>query len=104
MAEAADGREAVAAYLEHRPQLAILDITMPGVQKPHCRPWWSWNACWITLSEPSGFAMPSMVVTSRPSQSTANIRQEFTELPSTRIVQVPHCAMPQPNFVPVRPA
>ena len=23
-------------------------ITMPGVQKPHCRPWFVWKAAWMT--------------------------------------------------------
>lgn len=30
VAEAADGQTALAQYLEHRPTLAMLDITMPG--------------------------------------------------------------------------
>jgi two-component system chemotaxis response regulator CheY len=31
VAEAADGEEAVLRFLEHRPDLVMLDITMPGV-------------------------------------------------------------------------
>ncbi len=37
-------------------------ITMPGVQKPHCRPWHSLKAACIGCMVPSGWAMPSMVV------------------------------------------
>ena len=37
-------------------------MTMPGVQYPHCRPWFSMNACCIGCSVPSAAARPSMVV------------------------------------------
>ena len=30
----------------------------PGVQKPHCRPWHSWKACWTGPSSPSGSQQP----------------------------------------------
>ena len=38
-------------------------ITMPGVQKPHCRPWFSMNACCIGCSTPS-FTLDSTVTPS----------------------------------------
>jgi hypothetical protein len=38
-------------------------ITMPGVQKPHCRPWQARKAACIGCSVPSAAARPSMVVT-----------------------------------------
>jgi signal transduction histidine kinase len=41
-------------------------MTMPGVQKPHCRPWHSLKAACIGCMVPSAFARPSMVVTSAP--------------------------------------
>src|SRR5207253_11072928 len=40
------------------------DITNPGVQNPHCRPWHSWNACCTGCSGAWSRARPSMVVTS----------------------------------------
>src|SRR5512133_3713798 len=75
---------------------------MPGVQKPHCTaPCATKDFCtaWASGSR----ARPSMVVSSRPSQSTANSRQELTERPSTMMVQAPHSPSPQPYLVPVRP-
>src|ERR1700716_2246145 len=48
--------------------------------------------------------MPSMVVTARPCTAPTGSMQERTGLPSTCTVQAPHCAMPQPNFVPVSPS
>ena len=57
-------------------------MIMPGVQKPHCRPWLSQNACWSGCSPPSG-ARPSMVVTDEPSAWTASIVHDFTARPST---------------------
>src|ERR1041385_9010646 len=42
-----------------------------------------------------------MVVTSLPSQSPTMRPHERTAFPSTCTVQAPHCAMPQPNLVPV---
>src|SRR5438270_9909118 len=38
------------------------DITNPGVQKPHCRPWVSWNACCTGWSGAPSAARPSIVV------------------------------------------
>ena len=75
---------------------------MPGVQKPHCRPWWVWKAACTTESEPSGLAMPSMVRTSAPSTSRAKTLQDFTDAPSRWTTQAPHWAVSQPTWVPVR--
>ncbi len=77
-------------------------MIMPGVQYPHCRPWFSWNACWSGCI-PSSPAMPSIVVISRPSAWTASIVQDLTDLPSTRTVHEPHVEVSHPTFVPVRP-
>src|SRR5450759_1003743 len=44
-----------------------------------------------------------MVTTSRSWQSTANMRQELSDRPSTRMVHAPHSPSPQPYLVPVRP-
>src|SRR5512138_1258604 len=55
------------------------------------------------MRSPSGSrASPSMVVTVRSSQSTANIRHAHFERPSTMIVQAPHSPSPHAYFVPVR--
>ena len=69
---------------------------MPGVQKPHWRPWLSQKACWIGLSSPSGLATPSIVLRLRPWACTASIRHERTALPSKRTVQAPHTPCSQP--------
>ena len=55
-------------------------MIMPGVQKPHCSAWFSWNACCTGCSLPSR-ARPSIVVTSPPSACTASTEQDFTLLP-----------------------
>src|ERR1700756_547393 len=47
--------------------------------------------------------MASIVVISRCPSRPIGSTQERTALPSTWTVQAPHCAMPQPNFVPVMP-
>src|SRR5215208_2370935 len=75
---------------------------MPGVQKPHCTAPWATNDC-RTVSACLLFARPSIVVSSQPSQSSANNRHELTERPSTMIVQAPHSPSPHPYFVPVSP-
>src|ERR1700693_2127630 len=74
----------------------------PGVQKPHCTA--PYLVKLFLRASPRGLVTrPSIVTRSRPSQSTANIRQAFTVSPSTRIVQAPHSPSPQAYFVPVRP-
>src|SRR5512145_301380 len=74
---------------------------MPGVQKPHCRPWFSLNACCIGCSVPSGFATPSMVRMSAPSACIATIEQLLIALPFMCTVHAPHWAVSQPTCVPV---
>src|SRR5580704_2115008 len=44
-----------------------------------------------------------MVVTSFPEARDTGVLQERTGRPSRCTVQAPHCATPQPYFVPVRP-
>src|SRR5437879_13883202 len=44
-----------------------------------------------------------MVVTSFPAARDTAATQDRTASPSICTVQAPHCAMPQPYFVPVRP-
>src|ERR1700752_4274994 len=44
-----------------------------------------------------------MVVICLPSAAATGMMHERTALPSTCTVQAPHCATPQPYFVPVRP-
>ena len=38
-----------------------------------------------------------------PAAAATGVLQDRTALPSTITVQLPHWAIPQPNFVPVRP-
>src|SRR5690606_16618564 len=58
----------------------------------------------MTPSEPSGFAMPSIVVTCDPSQAAAKIVQALTLSPSTWTTQAPHWLVSQPTCVPVSPS
>src|ERR1700730_9744370 len=46
---------------------------------------------------------PSIVVMARLPIAPIGNKQERTALPSRCTVQAPHCAIPQPNFVPVIP-
>jgi hypothetical protein len=46
---------------------------------------------------------PSMVVIFFPLTDATGVIQERIGLPSRCTVQAPHCAMPQPNLVPVMP-
>jgi hypothetical protein len=53
-------------------------ITMPGVQKPHCRPWHSLKAACIGCMVPSASAMPSMVVMSAPAAWATSVLHDLT--------------------------
>ena len=48
--------------------------------------------------------MPSMVRISRPSASTASIKQEQTRRSSSVMLQAPQSPDAQPSFEPVRPS
>ena len=76
---------------------------MPGVQKPHCRPWVSRKACCSGWSSSGLSARPSTVCDLVPSAWTASIRQERTGSPSSSTVQAPQTPCSQPTWVPVRP-
>src|SRR6201998_4030811 len=76
-------------------------MIMPGVQKPHCRPWFSRNASCIGCSGAPSAASPSMVLTSCPSAITASVVQDFTALPSRCTTPAPHCEVSHPTWVPV---
>src|SRR5713226_4415901 len=73
-------------------------MTIPGVQKPHWRPWFSWKARWSGCSPSSG-ATPSMVARSWPSAWTASSVQDFTDSPSMRTVHDPQEEVSQPTSV-----
>ena len=77
-------------------------ITMPGVQKPHCRPWQVLNAACIGCSVPSAAARPSIVVTTAPWACTASRLQLLVAWPAMCTVQAPHCPVSQPTWVPVK--
>ena len=81
---------------------SIALITMPGVQKPHCRPWLLAERRLHRMQRAVGLAMPSMVTISAPLACIARMLQLFTALPFMWIVQAPHCAVSQPTCVPVR--
>ena len=50
-------------------------ISMPGVQKPHCRAWLSWK-CRRSSVHHRIVAQPFQRLTERPSDITASVRQE----------------------------
>ena len=75
-------------------------ITMPGVQKPHCRACLSRNASWTGCRSVS-LPTPSIVTISAPSACRASTVQDFTASPLISTVQAPHCVVSQPTCVPV---
>src|ERR1700722_17738793 len=81
---------------------AATDMIMPLWQYPHWGTWLATQAC-CTLFRTPWVARPSMVVICLPTASFTSTPQERIATPSTWTVQAPHCAMPQPYFVPVRP-
>src|ERR1700722_10766446 len=83
-----------------RRTMSTAGMIMPGVQKPHCRPWFSRKASCIGCSF-SPVARLSMVRTSAPSAVSARMVQDFTALPFTCTTQAPHCEVSQPTCVPV---
>ena len=74
---------------------------MPGVQNPHCRAKHSLKPSWTGFRCPWG-ARPSTVVISRPAAWMAKSPQDFTAMPSRRMVQAPQVVVSQPTWVPVR--
>jgi len=74
----------------------------PGCAVAHWKPPCSTNACCSGCSVPSR-ASPSMVVTSFPSTSLSEVRQERTAVRSTTTVHEPQSPTPQPYLVPVSP-
>jgi hypothetical protein len=56
---------------------------MPGVQKPHCRPWHSLKAACIGCMVPSGCAMPSMVVIFAPLTCAGSTLHDLIARPLT---------------------
>ena len=57
---------------------ANIDITKPGVQKPHCEPWQSTIACWTGWSLPSAPFRSSTVSSWQPSSVATNWMQALT--------------------------
>ncbi len=90
---------------------ATMDMTKPGVQKPHCEPCWSTMACCTGCRLPSGARMSSMVRICAPSSMDTNWMHALTarqtrRSPSSRTtstVQAPQSPSLQPSLVPVRP-
>src|ERR1700730_4956231 len=82
---------------------AAADMIWPDWQYPHWTTSRSSQA-FCTLAPTGEAPMPSMVVTARSRTALTGSMQERTGLPSICTVQAPHCAMPQPNFVPVKPS
>ena len=58
--------------------IAYIDITKPGVQKPHCEPWQSTMACCTAWRSPSGLRRSSTVSSWQPSSVATNWMQALT--------------------------
>src|SRR5256884_4949360 len=83
-----------------RSSSALVVISMPGVQKPHCRPCFSVKPSCTGWSLPP-CSSPSTVVIFEPSACTASTVHDFTGLPSRTTVHAPQCEVSQPTCVPV---
>src|SRR5262245_22018227 len=81
---------------------AATAMIMPDWQKPHCGTSRSSHA-FCTLCRVPPAARPSTVVICLPSAADRGTTQERTAAPSRCTVQAPHCAIPHPYLVPVRP-
>src|SRR4051794_35352659 len=77
-------------------------IIIPGVQKPHWRPWQAMNPC-CTGSSTLSCSSPSTVRTSRPPAIAARTVHDLTGSPSIQTTQVPQLLVSQPQCVPVSP-
>src|SRR5262245_3113766 len=86
--------------LPRRCTISTAAMIMPGVQKPHCRPWCSRKASCIGCSLPP-WARPSMLRTLAPSQDAASVVHDLMARPSTWTTQAPHWLVSQPTCVPV---
>src|ERR1700737_724111 len=80
---------------------AVADMICPDWQYPH------WTTSRSTHAFCTAFAArddkPSIVVTCRLATAETGAEHERNVCPSTWTVQAPHCAMPHPYLVPVRP-
>src|SRR5680860_971680 len=78
---------------------ALVDMIMPGVQYPHCKPCFSQNASWIGwYASPS--ASPSIVSIELPSTCTASLVHDLVVKPSTVTTHAPHWLVSHPTWVP----
>src|SRR6267154_3161619 len=80
---------------------AVADMICPDWQYPH------WTTSRSTHAFCTAFAArddkPSIVVTWRLATAETGAEHERNVCPSTWTVQAPHCAIPHPYLVPVRP-
>src|SRR4051812_45361255 len=83
-----------------RSSSALVVISMPGVQKPHCRPCFSVKPSCTGCSLPA-CSSPSTVVILQPSAWTASTVHDLTGVPSSCTVHAPQCEVSQPTCVPV---
>src|SRR6202790_854678 len=80
---------------------AVADMICPDWQYPHCTTSRSTHAFCTAFAARDD--KPSIVVTWRLATAETGAEHERNGWPSTWTVQAPHCAMPQPYLVPVRP-
>src|SRR4029077_5303992 len=80
---------------------AVADMICPDWQYPHCTTSRSTHAFCTAFAARDD--KPSTVVTWRLATAETGAEHERNVCPSTWTVQAPHCAMPHPYLVPVRP-
>src|SRR6266511_3848963 len=80
---------------------AAAAMIWPDWQYPHCGTSSAIHACCTGCARFR--ERPSMVVTRFPATAATGSTQVRVATPSRCTVQAPHCAIPHPNFVPVRP-
>src|ERR1700675_3383147 len=80
---------------------AVADMICPDLQYPHCTTSRSTHAFCTAFAARDD--KPSIVVTWRFATAETGAEHERNVCPSTWTVQAPHCAIPHPYLVPVRP-
>src|ERR1700674_823797 len=81
---------------------AVADMICPDWQYPHCTTSRSTHAFCTAFAARDD--KPSIVVTWRLATAETGAEQERNVCPSTWTVHAPHCAIPHPYLVPVRPS
>ena len=63
--EASTGHQAIDLFRQHKPDIVLLDVIMPGIDGP--------NACAALRALPEGHTVPILMITGRDDDQTINI-------------------------------